>query len=432
MYQSAAHKFLRNPNVSTSILKRAWSRKSAFENTLTVLEDPETNRKLYLIGTTNSSTVLATRTKTLIEELKPQSVHVQTCLTWYQRASTLQVDNQEQFNKMSSHFRNIITMRARTYPNSLRGLYFKFRFYGWLLFMNTYLSLPPDFNFWRPGLEMLWGIKAAEKVGAQVKYFGAIFNTSMIQAMSRENNIGFVRTFRSVIRGEPLSNWRRESTDFFNVLRTVGGSAFSENIDNKSASWIVKWFERLHPEMKVLLVDREDERLFNNLYREEAETIVAIVNQWHVPGVVAHWRRATNTEIIREPINPIGDMDINAIQEGNIINDMLRSHSSALTKTEPAAWSSYLTHYHKSVMEPERERHVFFLSYEDPNLNHGLFNQENTGLHGNEELGQHSDHSHVEGTKLEKSRNQADKPGIEPGMETSRENPSRNKYKSHH
>lgn len=43
---------------------------------MTVLEDPANKRKLYLIGTTNSSTKLAYRTKELIEKVNPDSVFV--------------------------------------------------------------------------------------------------------------------------------------------------------------------------------------------------------------------------------------------------------------------------------------------------------------------------------------------------------------------
>lgn len=41
---------------------------------MAVLEDPENNRKIYLIGSTHSSTKLAYRTKELIEKVKPESV----------------------------------------------------------------------------------------------------------------------------------------------------------------------------------------------------------------------------------------------------------------------------------------------------------------------------------------------------------------------
>jgi hypothetical protein len=79
---SVAHRFMRNPNYWSSPLNRVANRSKPLENTLTKLEDPATGKTLYLIGTTNSSSLLAYRTKDLIEskkmylDLKPDSVFV--------------------------------------------------------------------------------------------------------------------------------------------------------------------------------------------------------------------------------------------------------------------------------------------------------------------------------------------------------------------
>jgi hypothetical protein len=64
-----AHRFLRNPNYWSSPYNRVANRSNPLENTLTKLEDPENKRTLYLIGTTNSSSMLAYRTKNLIESI---------------------------------------------------------------------------------------------------------------------------------------------------------------------------------------------------------------------------------------------------------------------------------------------------------------------------------------------------------------------------
>ncbi len=67
---------------------------------------------------------------------------------------------------------------------------------------------------------------------------------------------------------------------------------------------------------------------------------------------------------------------------------MLRSFYSKQTKSEPAAWTNYFTHYHKSVMEPERERHVFYGGVDDHHLDHAIFNEENKEV----SYMKHSDH----------------------------------------
>jgi hypothetical protein len=85
------HRFLRQPNIPSSIYNRVANRYDPFANTLTVLKDPQTNRELYLIGTTNSSTTLAYRTKKLIEDVKPSSVYVQASQKWWNVAKAVQV-----------------------------------------------------------------------------------------------------------------------------------------------------------------------------------------------------------------------------------------------------------------------------------------------------------------------------------------------------
>lgn len=47
-------------------MNRVVNRYRPEENTMKVLKDPKSDRELYLIGTTNSSTLLAHRTKELI------------------------------------------------------------------------------------------------------------------------------------------------------------------------------------------------------------------------------------------------------------------------------------------------------------------------------------------------------------------------------
>lgn len=76
MLGQVAHRFVRNQNYASSVFNRQGNRHYPFENTLKVLEDPKNGRKLFLIGTTHASTILAYRTKALLEKLKPDSVFV--------------------------------------------------------------------------------------------------------------------------------------------------------------------------------------------------------------------------------------------------------------------------------------------------------------------------------------------------------------------
>lgn len=58
--------------------------------------------------------------------------------------------------------------------------------------------------------------------------------------------------------------------------------------------------------------------------------------------------------------------------ESQLVNDKLRAFTSKVSKSEPATWKNYITTYHKDNYEPERVRHVQFLSHDDPHMTHGL------------------------------------------------------------
>jgi pheromone shutdown protein TraB len=99
------------------------------------LEDPKHHRQLFLIGTTNSSTMLAERTKDLINREKPDSVFVQTNEQWWDIVKQLQgVNTQREMNNYHQVLR--ATQEWQT-DNAPRGLIFKARFYPWLATMTN-------------------------------------------------------------------------------------------------------------------------------------------------------------------------------------------------------------------------------------------------------------------------------------------------------
>lgn len=162
------------------------------------------------------------------------------------------------------------------------------------------------------------------------------------------------------------------------MLENHGGEAYAESLDRYSVNWWSKLFEKVAPRQKKILVDQRDERIFVDLYKAKGKKIVAVVNQWHLEGIEAYWRHTTGTEIKKQPINPVGDMDIDAWMEQNLVNDTLREIVSEIGKTEPATWQNYLVTYHKENFEPERTRHTDFFHWNDHGVHHKV--------HGLEEL----------------------------------------------
>lgn len=50
-----------------------------------------------------------------------------------------------------------------------------------------------------------------------------------------------------------------------------------------------------------------------------------------MPGIEAHWRHTCGTLEEKEPVNPVGDFDIDALQERTLINEELRRIVSRIT-----------------------------------------------------------------------------------------------------
>ena len=101
------------------------------------------------------------------------------------------------------------------------------------------------------------------------------------------------------------------------------------------------------------------------------------MNQWHLPGIEYYWRHSTGTEEPLRFINPVGDMELSKWAEYDEMNEIQRRLHSKNSRSEPSIGNSYHTHYHKTIVESERERHCFFDGAHDSHLEHGLYNDEN-------------------------------------------------------
>lgn len=70
------HVFVRAANLRSNIYDRVGNRENVFQSTLVHLTEQYHGKDVYVVGTMNNSTMLAQRTKKLIEELKPDRVIV--------------------------------------------------------------------------------------------------------------------------------------------------------------------------------------------------------------------------------------------------------------------------------------------------------------------------------------------------------------------
>jgi len=82
----------------------AWCRENCFKTTLVHLTERFNGKEVFLVGTTNMSTLLAKRTQKLIGDVQPDAVMVQTNQEWWNAVKLMgYVESQEEFNHYHKH-----------------------------------------------------------------------------------------------------------------------------------------------------------------------------------------------------------------------------------------------------------------------------------------------------------------------------------------
>jgi len=103
------------------------------------LKDPANNRELYLIGTTNSSTLLAKRTRDIIRNEQPDTVYVQTNEKWWNLVKDFKnVNSQKELNLYNPVIRDTQEWHMENNP---RSLVFKMRFYPWIFTLTQMFGI---------------------------------------------------------------------------------------------------------------------------------------------------------------------------------------------------------------------------------------------------------------------------------------------------
>jgi hypothetical protein len=377
LIRAPSGKILRNPNFPSDFTNPNHLRSSQYKNTLRILEDPIKNRKLILVGTLNCSDILAQRTKSIIEKFNPDSVFVQANRNWYDKVNfTGNVNSNSYIHEITKNdlFENV------SFSLDPRDIIANMRFFSWLWTLNHLVGLPTkNANPFLPGLETFFSLDYAIKNKKHVIYGDKFFSEKNLTAMQLEKRMNFIDILmRLTFKNNRLAKWRSEYDDEYSQMCIRGFENYSESVDSYKMNLLTKIFQRIVPHQKHILVDKVNEEIFKQIYEDmPGKTLFAVVNQWHMESIETFWRHSTNTEEKGEFINPIGDFDIEQIMEGNLINDYLRQRASKVAKTEPAITTNYITFYHKQTTEPERERHAFFLGWDDPELEHSLYNDEN-------------------------------------------------------
>jgi hypothetical protein len=163
------HVFMRAQNFASSKRDRIGDRESPFDSTVIHLTERFTGKEVFLIGTMNKSTMLAERTKRLIEEVNPDAVLVQETPEWWERARMLRfVESQEEFDRYGKEFSDMNTFRDLD-MGWVRKLVFWPR-----IWMTNYLYKKHfrlgSYDPTKAGLEVKFACEAAEDGGAQLVF----------------------------------------------------------------------------------------------------------------------------------------------------------------------------------------------------------------------------------------------------------------------
>ena len=372
------NRIVRHPNLPSNQIVNDPRKRDLFSSNVKYLVDKKTDRKVILVGTFNCSNILAERTKSILELSNPDQILIEADRKWFDSVSNM-AKGRKPTNHEIQQLHNGFNFSVEEYDNNLRGLIFKAKFYSWLVLAQQIFPLQDEkSNAYLPGLEAFAAADWARKNHKDVLFAGKFFNHSVMEALKNEKRMHLIPVFLRSMFGKDTSIWNAEYKSQTDVCSVHGVEAFTETADEFRINWLIKFMSLIIPHQKKILVDEEDERLFNLIYEKMTGKVnVAIVNAWHLPGIENYWINATGEKPYFEPINPIGDLDINSIHHAKEFNDFLRRDKSKASNSEPAVTSDYLTQYNKQNTEAERERHVFFLGYDDPELEHGLYNDEN-------------------------------------------------------
>lgn len=177
-------------------------------------------------------------------------------------------------------------------------------------------ALPSNFHPFQPGLEVKHAIETGKEVGADIVYGGMAFDKVNLQAMEHEKRMDVPSLLYRVYFGDGLFRYEYEHVEQLATLEVEGTEAFAESLDHTAVNWWASLCYRIAPRQKKILVNKKSKQVFMDLYNNcKGKNIVAVVNHWHLPQIEGFWRGATGTNIPQEPINPIGDFDINALSE---------------------------------------------------------------------------------------------------------------------
>lgn len=317
------------------------------------LKEPFTNTEVHLVGTMNTSTMLAKRTRDLVRDVQPDSVMVMASPQWWDSARLMEgVHSQQDFNKYDEAILGDIK-ELKLDQSYYRGAVFNFRMFLLRNLLKYHYSLPEAFKFYRPGLEIKYALEEAEKLGADLHFLGPELNNITWRRLYHEHRLNpwnyLLRNIQNI-----NTRWDNEYRTFKAKMQLTEPAQLVESgLDRFDVNWYIKSLEMSFPYLKKILIDKRDMALYKYITRntQEGQKIVAVVNQWHMEGIEHLWAheygQLPRSQTITDEIDPIGDMPLKDGLFDMLYNAFQRELKNANSKTTPASYSNIMNTYHR-------------------------------------------------------------------------------------
>ena len=346
------HVFMRSQNQFQHMGERLGGQEDCLDTTFVHLTERFNDRELFLVGSMNSSTMLARRTRKLIQEVKPDAVMVMTSPEWWDSARLIEgVHSQEDFDMYYNEvLKNIDDFDVDT--SWFRGSVFWIRILLMKIFLKmTYLP-GSHFRFYEPGLEIKYACEEAEKLGAELHFLGAEMNNITWHRLYHDTKFTILSTIKRMNEFGG-SRWAVEAMDNLKKMQMTTPSQFTEVCcDSYTINWYIKNLELNFPSLKNILVDKRDMALYKYITRKtKGKRILAVVNQWHMEGIEHLWAhefgQLPRSQKIIEEIDPIGDMNLHKGLFDVLYNALHRKIKTAHSNTTPSSYSNMMNTYHR-------------------------------------------------------------------------------------
>lgn len=116
-------------------------------------------------------------------------------------------------------------------------------------------------------------------------------------------------------------------------------------------NWFIQSTDLYFPKFKKIFVDEKDEDLFRQIDACKGDTVVVVVNQWHMEGIEHHWAhrygQVPRSVLIEGEINPIGDMNLREGLFNRLYNNLHREIHSGNNKSAPSTYADWIIGYHR-------------------------------------------------------------------------------------